>query len=207
MPSGLKNWDRDGGKSLLEKLTGKPPLKERLSNSIYRLKVVNSKLEGLSERIEQRDRELFSKCSDASSVKDYQRANIYAGECSELRKMMITVLHSQTAIEQVLLRLETVRDFGDLAVQMGPLAGVVKSLKGQLSGVMPEVSHQLSIVNDNLNELICNIGEATESAPLGPSVYGDEAQRILQEAAVVAEQKMKERLPDLAVALHATHGK
>ena len=105
-------------------------------------------------------------------------------------------MHSELALEQVTLRLEAVNEFGQLAYTMIPVAGVVKALKSQLEGVMPEVSMQLSEVNETLEEMTIQVGEATETG-FDMSAASDESQKILQEANVVAELKMKDRFPEL----------
>jgi division protein CdvB (Snf7/Vps24/ESCRT-III family) len=121
---------------------------------------------------------------------------MYANECAELRKMAKVVLHSELALEQVTLRLETVHEFGDLANAMMPVANVVRALKSQLEGVMPEVSLELSEVNETLEGLAVEVGETTETS-FDVMSSSEESQHILQEANIVAEQKMKERFPEL----------
>ncbi|MGC8673940.1 MAG: cell division protein CdvB1/B2, partial [Thermoprotei archaeon] len=104
------------------------------------------------------------------------------------------VLRSQLALEQVSLRLETIEEFGDVAVSMAPLAKVVGSIRSELSGVMPTVSFELGEINETLGQLVTEAGEA------GGASYdveaSDEARKILEEAGAVAEQKVKERFPE-----------
>jgi division protein CdvB (Snf7/Vps24/ESCRT-III family) len=79
---------------------------------------------------------------------------------------------------------------------MLPVVSVVKTLKSQLEGVLPEVSMELSQVNETLEGLTIEVGEATENS-FDLSASSGESQKILQEANFVAEQKMKERFPEL----------
>jgi len=196
----LKNWEKKEKGFLFDRLRihHTPPLRERLSNSIYRLGVIQAKLEQFGKRMEAKDRELFEKCTDALSQKWEERGRMYANECAELRKMSKVVLRSQLAIEQVMLRMETVREFGDVAGEMGPVASVVHSLKGQLSGIVPEVSYELGVIGDTMNGLVIEAGETTGST-WDVEASGQEAQKILQDANTVAEQRIKEQLPDLPV--------
>ena len=146
--------------------------------------------------MQQRDQALYGKCVLAIQGKNTQLASMYANECAELRKMAKVVLHSELALEQITLRLETVHEFGDMAATMMPVASVVRTLKTQLEGVMPEVSLELAEVNDTLEGLAVEVGEATETS-FDVSASSTESQHILQEANTVAEQKMKERFPEL----------
>ncbi|MFQ5762175.1 MAG: Snf7 family protein [Candidatus Bathyarchaeia archaeon] len=195
-----KHWDRPSGEPLLTKLKTKvhpgPPLKQRLSNSIYRLQVVLHRLESATQRIEQRDKEFFSKCTDAQMNHDEARAAIYANECAEIRKMARVVLRSQMAIEQVVVRLETIRDFGDVVVNMAPVVSLVHSLKNQLMGVLPEVSSELGTIGDTLNNMIVEVGEAT-GADYDVVASSEEAGKVLKEATALAEHKMSNNFPDL----------
>jgi len=113
--------------------------------------------------------------------------------------MAKVVLRGQLALEQVLLRLETVEEFGDFAASMKPVIGVVHSLRSQLAGVIPEVSYELGVINEDLNKIVVDIGEsggrAWEIEPTG------EAQKILDDASALAEQRMKEKFPELPAAV------
>jgi division protein CdvB (Snf7/Vps24/ESCRT-III family) len=55
---------------------------------------------------------------------------------------------------------------------------------------------ELASVNESLEYLVMEVGEATEQS-FDASISGEDAQRILNEANIVAEQKMRERFPDL----------
>jgi division protein CdvB (Snf7/Vps24/ESCRT-III family) len=139
------------------------PFKQRINECLFKLKVQERKLERTSYHMQQRDQALYGKCVLAVQGKNTELASMYANECAELRKMAKVVLHSELALEQVTLRLETVNEFGDLAYTMMPVAHVVKALKTQLQGVMPEVSLELSEVNETLEGLAVEVGEASET--------------------------------------------
>jgi division protein CdvB (Snf7/Vps24/ESCRT-III family) len=172
------------------------PMKTRIRECLFRLKVQTRKLERTSYHMQQRDQALYGKCVLALQSKNTELASMYANECAELRKMAKVVLHSQLALEQVTLRLETVNEFGEVAYTMIPVANVVKTLKSQLEGVMPEVSMELSQVNETLEGLAMEVGETSETT-FDMSASNEESQKILTEANFVAEQKMKERFPEL----------
>ena len=172
------------------------PMRQRVNECLFKLKIQQRKLERTSYHMQQRDQALYGKCVLAIQGKNTQIASMYANECAELRKRAKVVLHSELALEQITLRLETVHEFGDMAATMMPVASVVRTLKTQLEGVMPEVSLELAEVNDTLEGLAVEVGEATETS-FDVSASSTESQHILQEANTVAEQKMKERFPEL----------
>ena len=196
----MKIWEKKDKQSKFSKIVDtvkKPePLRERISYTIYKLKVQEGRLDQSYQRMQNHYNEVFRKCTNAVLSKDSARSSIYANECAEIRKMCQTMLRSQFALEQVILRLETVGEFGDIVVEMSPVAGVINSIRGHLSGVVPEVSFKLEEIGDSLNDLVMDSGEATSNSWNAMS-SGDEAEKILSDANTIAEQKMKEKFPTL----------
>ena len=128
--------------------------------------------------------------------KDAARAAMYANECAQIRKMAKVTLQCQLALEQAALRLETVREFGQVASMMTPVAAVVRSVQGQITGVIPEVGFELGEIGEMLNSVVYEVGEAS-GANYEPQTASEEAQRILTEANTLAEHRMQQRFPDL----------
>jgi division protein CdvB (Snf7/Vps24/ESCRT-III family) len=107
-----------------------------------------------------------------------------------------TSLSSQICLEQALLRLETIEEFGDMVHSMGAVKGILGTVRGELEGKLPEISTSLGDVEDSLSNLTVEIGEAVESE--GTYIpASDESARVLREADMMAEQKMKERFPEI----------
>jgi len=196
----IKSWEKKDSRSTFSKIADTvkkaPPLRERISYTVYKLKVQEGRLDQAYQRMQNHYNELFRKCTNAVLAKDAARASIYANECAEIRKMCQTILRSQFAIEQVMLRLETVEEFGDIVVEMSPVAGVINSIKTHLAGVVPEVSYKLGEIGDTLNDLVMEAGGAS-SVSWNVSSSGEDADKILSDANVIAEQKMKEKFPTL----------
>jgi division protein CdvB (Snf7/Vps24/ESCRT-III family) len=196
----MKTWERSNEPSTFSRLTRaikRPqPLREKISFTVYKLKVQQGRLEQAYNRMQKHYDSLFRKCTNAVLAKDTARASIYANECAEIRKMCQIILRSQFAIEHVVLRLETVEEFGDIVVEMGPVAGVIGSIKGNLAGVVPEVSYRLGEIGNTLNDLVMESGGATASS-WSVVTTNDDAEKILADANVIAEQKMKDKFPTL----------
>lgn len=172
------------------------PLRQRIVSSLFKIKVQTKKLERKSYELQERDKSIHEKCVSALQSKNTSLAAIYASECAEIRKMAKITLYSQLALEQVSLRLETVQEFGDIAYTMKPVVGIVSTIKSQLQNVLPEISIELAEVDESLQTVVLEVGEATEQS-FDISASSDESQRILSEASMVAEQKMKERFPEM----------
>ena len=171
-------------------------LKERIEHASFRLHAQLEKLEHMYTRIHQRDTELFQRCVGAQLSNDPGHAKIYANECAEIRKIAKVVLGSQLALEKVILRLETVEEFGSIMSQMAPVMSIVKETKSKIAGIVPQVATELEEVNDLLGDLANETGEVTtNSTPI--ETTDAEARKVLEETGVIAEQKLKDHFPEL----------
>jgi division protein CdvB (Snf7/Vps24/ESCRT-III family) len=171
------------------------PLRNRITHVLSSIKIQNKKLNYKLHQLERRNKTLYQKCVNALQTKNKPLAAIYANECFEIRKITKLTLASQLALERVTLRLETVREFGDIAHNVNAATQVVSAIKNNLQNIVPEVSMKLEEINENLESMIFEVGEVTESSLHLPPT--EEAEKILAEANIIAEQKLKEDLPDL----------
>jgi division protein CdvB (Snf7/Vps24/ESCRT-III family) len=73
---------------------------------------------------------------------------------------------------------------------------IVATVGKQLEHLMPEVTFGLNQINETLDGLVVETGSVADvTMPAGP--FSIEAEAILREADVLAEQKMKSRFPEL----------
>ena len=172
------------------------PLKERVDQALYRLATQKEKLEHMSSRLQQRDKEMFQRCIGAQLSKDSAHAALYANECAEIRKMAHITLSSELALERVVLRLQTIEEFGDIMAQIAPVIGVVRETRGRIAGVIPEVATELGEVNNMLSDMELETGEIPDQAA-DVQTSSDEAKKVLEESSAIASQQMKERFPEL----------
>jgi division protein CdvB (Snf7/Vps24/ESCRT-III family) len=173
------------------------PLKERIAQASLRLQAQFDKLEQMYTKLQQRDRDLFQRCVGAQVSKDIDHSRIYANECAEIRKIAKVVLGSQLALEKVILRLETVKDFGDIMVQMAPVMSIVKDTKSKIAGIVPQVATELEEVNDTLADLANEATAETTITNLPIEATDEEAKKVLEETGLVAEQRLRDHFPDL----------
>jgi division protein CdvB (Snf7/Vps24/ESCRT-III family) len=79
---------------------------------------------------------------------------------------------------------------------MHPIKNVVLTVGKQMHHLMPEVSFELSQINETLDGLIVDTGNVTEPVTMAET-HSPEAETILHEADALAEQKIKSRFPEL----------
>jgi division protein CdvB (Snf7/Vps24/ESCRT-III family) len=172
------------------------PLREKIAQAIYKLTAQKEKLTQTTAKLQQRDQEMFQRCIGAHLAKDSAHASIYASECAEVRKMFRIVLSSQLALERVILRLQTIEEFGDLLMQIAPVVGVVKETKRRIGGIIPEVASELEGIHEMLSDTVIETGEV-EAKSLTLEACDEEVKKILEQSSIIAEQRIKERFPEL----------
>ena len=177
-------------------ITPPPPLKPRMNQAIRRLDLQIHRLDQANERFTQKDKSLFSKIVAAYEKHDSAHANIYANELAEVRKMEKLVMNAKLALDQVQLRLKTVTEFGDIVSTLGPVIGVLRSVSAGLVGVIPEAENELGDIGNMLSGLMFDAGQSSGFS-LNFNSVNEDAAKILDEAATVAEQKISANFPDL----------
>ena len=182
--------------SLREVVRQPAPLKPRIDYAIRRLELQIHKLDQSSERFSQKDRALFTKIVDSYAKHDTAHANVYANELAEVRKMEKLVMNARLALDQVVLRMKTVTEFGDLVSTLGPCIGVLRSVNVGLCGVLPEAENELGDISNMLSGLMFDCGTSSGMS-LNFNSVNEDASKILSEAAAVAEQRLSANFPDL----------
>ena len=192
----IKRKDSSFLNNLRESVTPPKPLKPRMDYAIKRLNLQISSLDKSADRFNKKDGALFKKIVDAYGQHDSARANIYASELAEVRKMEKMVMNSKLALDQVLLRLETVSEFGDIVSTLGPAISVLRSVGAGIVGVLPEAENELGDIGNMLSGLMFDVGQSS-GLNINFNSVNEDASKILSEAAIVAEQKISANLPNL----------
>jgi len=172
------------------------PLKPRLDYAIKRIDIQIQRLDKTSDRFSERDKSIFARIVEAYSKHDMQRANVFANELAEIRKMERMIIHARLALEQIVLRLSTVSELGDVVTTLAPAVGVLRSVRNGMAAVFPEAERELGNIGNLLSGIIMDAGQGT-GLNINFESASEDAQKILNEAATVAEQKVKEKFPEL----------
>jgi division protein CdvB (Snf7/Vps24/ESCRT-III family) len=161
----------------------------------YRLKTAMGRIANYLEKLSERDKVLFESIVDALMKRDEVRAKMYAREVAEIRKISKQLLTVQYALEHAALKLETFLIYGGAVNEVVPVIGVMKEAIGIVKNIAPDVWIDLQVA---VRELEAAMGEGIVDLTLGVDVGLDaEAKKILEEAKIVAEQKMREKFPEL----------
>jgi division protein CdvB (Snf7/Vps24/ESCRT-III family) len=164
--------------------------------AISRIEAQSQKLDQTSRKLAERDKTLFAKIVEAYQKHDLEHANVFSGELAEIRKTEKTVMHARLALDQITLRLTTVTELGDMVGALAPIVGVLGSIRGAITGVLPDAGKELEQIGTMLNGIIMDAGQSSGLA-LNFGEANEDAKGILAEAATVVEQRMKDKFPDL----------
>jgi division protein CdvB (Snf7/Vps24/ESCRT-III family) len=173
-----------------------PSMWERLGDIILQLQTIQHRLDAKARNMSMRGKEVFNQIVKAKMEKDEDRAATYANELSQLRKMVNSTIKSQASLEGVILRLEAVKDFGEVRKVIGPISAVLATVQREMGGVVPEVSNGLRGVQNLLEDLAVSVGTVSNEY-LGHTTLDDEAEAILREATEVAAQRTKKEIPEV----------
>jgi len=173
-----------------------PPIREVATKSIYTLRIQQNKLEQASFRLKERDRILFETCMGALKKNNKEKAAMCATEIAEVRKLVKFLYNVQLAIERVVMRLETIKELGDIVSDLKPALKLLQGVSQELFQVLPDVSSELNNVNSTIQETL-HATKLTADENLVPVGKKTEAgEEILKEVSCFMEQKLSETLPE-----------
>jgi division protein CdvB (Snf7/Vps24/ESCRT-III family) len=176
-------------------------IKEQIVSVTQRLDAQARALDAAVRRFESRDAEMFRKVVRAMENRDQARANIYATELGEIRKVEKMLSHASLALQSVSMRLSTVSEMGDLVTVLSPAKTVLNDIGSEMFGIMPDASRELENIGGILSEICSTTSSQYTDNSIGVQVANEEALKILEEAEIAAESKLKEKLPEVS----ATH--
>jgi division protein CdvB (Snf7/Vps24/ESCRT-III family) len=194
------NWDKKKstwiGERLRNAFNSPGPLKPRLDALMHQIQIVMSKLDTSMAKLRDRDAALFAKTVSAVQKHEPQRASMFANELAEVRKVGKMVTQSKLALEQIVLRLNTITELGDIVTTLAPATSIVRSVKQDIVGVMPDAEGEMGEVSSLLSGILVDAG-SMGGYTMNFETANEEAEMALSEAAAVAESRMKEKFPDI----------
>ena len=197
-------WEKQNnqsfGNKVKDSVRNPGPLKPRLDLAIRQIQVQVAKLDSTSTKLRERDNSIFGKVVASLQKHDTQHASVFANELAEIRKMNKMVTQAKLALEQIVLRLNTITELGDIVVTLTPAMAVIRNVKQGLVGVLPEAESEIGEISGLLSSILVDAG-TVGGYSLNFEAANDDAERILAEASAVAETRMKEKFPEIPTTL------
>lgn len=198
--TGFQNkWSKPPTPGLTERINDalkpKGSLKPRVEMAIKRLQAQISKLDNMLSKLRERDEKIFQRVVIATQQHDTQTSKVLSNELAEIRKVSKILGNARMALEQIELRLTTAHDLGDTVVTIMPTIGLMKNLKSSLSKFMPGAEQEINKMAEMLGGLMTETfsGDATFGIDESTNAESD---KILQEAAAVAETTVDDKFPN-----------
>jgi division protein CdvB (Snf7/Vps24/ESCRT-III family) len=201
MGSFQDKWSSPQKQSFVDKLgdTFKPKgsLKPRVEMAVKRLQAQIGKLDGMTQKLKDRDQKIFQKIVAAQQQHDTYSSKVLSNELVEVRKVNKIMTNAKMGLERIELRLTTFHDLGDTVTTLMPTIGLMNGLKSSLVKFMPGADQEIGRMTEMLGGLM------TETFSSGGSSFGveestnAESDSILAEAAAVAESQSGEQFPSV----------
>jgi len=187
------------GERINDALKPKGALKPRVETAIKRLQLQIGKLDNMLSKLKQRDEQLFQRVVAATQQHDTSTSKVLSNELAEIRKVSRILGNARIALEQIELRLTTFHNLGDTVVTIMPTIGLMKSLKSSLIKFMPGADQELNRMTEMLSDLMTETFQSSDASFGVDETTNAESEKILQEAAAVAEASINEKFPSMPI--------
>jgi len=202
VPSLQNKWSKPSSPGLSQRINDaikpKGSLKPRVEMAVKRLQAQVSKLDNMLTKLKQRDEQIFQRIVTATQQHDAHTGKVLSNELAEIRKVSRILGNARMALEQIELRLTTFHDLGDTVVTIMPTIGLMKSLKSSLVKFMPEADQEVNRMTEMLGGLMTDTFSSDATFGIEATTNA-ESDKILQEAAAVAETAVNEKFPSMPV--------
>jgi len=173
----------------------KKPVSELITETALELGKCYSRLELVSSKLSKRNKDLFEACAFYMGKGNKARATIYANEIAEIRRVLSFVQHTQLAVERAILRLDTLKVVSPTLESLEGAFGDVKNALGLVANVLPSITPEIGRLTSVVDEILAGTQFTLDGYT--PTITVDEnAEAIIKEAAEVAEQELKARIPE-----------
>ena len=201
MASFQDKWSAPQKQSSMDKLgdTLKPKgsLKPRVEMAVKRLQAQIGKLDGMCQKLQERDQKIFQKIVAAQQAHDTYSSKVLSNELVEVRKVNKIMTNAKMGLERIELRLTTFHDLGDTVTTLMPTIGLMNGLKSSLVKFMPGADQEIGRMTEMLGGLMTETFSGSGSSFGVEESTNAESDSILAEAAAVAESQSGEQFPSV----------
>jgi division protein CdvB (Snf7/Vps24/ESCRT-III family) len=201
MGSFQDKWSSPQKQSFVDKLgdTFKPKgsLKPRVEMAVKRLQAQIGKLDGMTQKLQERDQKIFQKIVAAQQAHDTYSSKVLSNELVEVRKVNKIMSNAKMGLERIELRLTTFHDLGDTVTTLMPTIGLMNGLKSSLVKFMPGADQEIGRMTEMLGGLMTETFSSSGSSFGVEESTNAESDSILAEAAAVAESESGQQFPSV----------
>lgn len=180
------------------------PLKPRLDAVRKKIQVQIDRLEELHSIHKLKDNEILGKLMVSINENNTQHSTLLSSELARARRLSRVLLLSSVALEQLISKLSSASDFGNLVIVLSPAMAVVKNLRSSITPYVQEMEGELGVISELLSGILVDAGQVGGFI-INFETANEEAVRLIGEASQVVDQKIKEefsKVPELPVIPH-----
>ena len=160
-------------------------LKEKINLAIRQVEVQRKDVEQMRFRLDERRRTIFNAIVRAYEQQDEMRARVFSNEHVELQKVTRVVNASELALLHIVVRLETLRDVGDVMYALSSAFKEVKRIGKSIENLAPNLEAAASEINDSFTNILAELGVLTPNVSIAlsdtPQEIFDKAQQLIRE--------------------------
>lgn len=180
------------------------PLKPRLDAVRKKIQVQIDRLEELHSIHKLKDSEILGKLMVSINENNTQHSTLLSSELARARRLSRVLLLSSVALEQLISKLSSASDFGNLVIVLSPAMAVVKNLRASITPYVPEMGGEMGVISELLSGILVDAGQVG-GFTINFETANEEAVQLIGEASQVVDQKIKEefsKVPELPVIPH-----
>jgi division protein CdvB (Snf7/Vps24/ESCRT-III family) len=172
------------------------PLKPRLDAVQKKIQVQIERLEDLQQLHKSKDEEDFRKLMNSIKENNVHYSTMLSSDLARARQVSRVVFLSRVSLGKIITKLSSASDFGDLVILLSPAMAVVKNLRSSLTPHVPEMEEELGVISELLSGILVDAGQVG-GYTINFETANEEAVRLIDEASMAVEQKMKEEFPGI----------
>jgi division protein CdvB (Snf7/Vps24/ESCRT-III family) len=186
----------DGDNSVSQSPKPGGPLKPRIEAVEKKLQVQVSRLDELHKVLKAKDEDVFRKLVTSINENNAQYSTVLSSDLARARQVSRVVFLSRVVLEKLVGKLSSATDFGDIVIVLSPAMAVVKNLRSSLTPYVPEMEEELGVISELLSGILVDAGQVG-GYTINFETANEEAVRLIDEASLAVEQKMKEEFPGI----------
>ncbi len=164
--------------------------------ALYRVKSSINRIQTYVDKLREKEREYFNEVVDSKLHHDERRAKIYARQVADIRKVIRQLYQVEYMLQHVALKLETFTIFHGATAEVKPVLALMRHAVGLLRESAPydlwvELQATMKELETMMDTSIVDISSSVDVA------LDAEAKKVLEEAKLVAEQKLKEKYSEI----------
>jgi division protein CdvB (Snf7/Vps24/ESCRT-III family) len=158
-------------------------LKDKINASLRQIEAQRKELDLLRSRLEERRRAMFDATIRAIEKSDEMTARVLEGEHAELQKIIKVVMASELALLHICVRLETIRDVGDIMSVLSNAFRSVKKVGKSVSEIAPNMEQAASEINGTFSNILTDLRMISPDVNISPmdtpSEIFEKAQKLI----------------------------